>query len=105
MYTQMNELFMSVRVSLHVLSSERRGRLVGISRFFLRFRRSRIRWWSFLHGRLSGKILSLPKDVLSHIVVSVANVYFYHDQWTKNVNLYTLLYGDVYRGGALLQDV
>lgn len=58
-YTQINE-FMSVRVLLHVLSNERRGRrLVGVLRFFLWFRRSRIRRWSFLHGRLSEKILSL----------------------------------------------
>lgn len=51
----MNELFVSVRVSLHVLNNGRRGRrLVGIlmENLFLQFRRSWIRRWSFRHGHL-----------------------------------------------------
>lgn len=71
---------MSIRV-LHMLNNGMRERgFVGLSRFFLRFRRSRIRRRSFLHGRLRAEknILSLfEKYFISRIAVS----------WAKHISL------------------
>lgn len=102
MYIRMNELFVPVRVSLYVLNNGRWGRrFVGVLDLLLRFRRSRIRRWSFLHGRLQAeKFYHWLKFYRKNILTFISRIVVSCGKHTcilivigklKNVNWCTLL--------------